>query len=170
MSRPHHYIFAHVALRHHFLEDPKEFTLAITQKGPGLIASLWEFVGRKLLEDDPDAEVVSDEGLMCNLRQLRSNHFAVVVTLPPPQEMPEAYFVAMVVRPGQKKLGGLLGETPFVSRYITLEYGVAFDDNGGLEAHRTVLGEWTGEQHLNYGTGPEPQLESFLTRVEELIS
>jgi mono/diheme cytochrome c family protein len=78
-----------------------------------------------------------------------------IVTFPPPQAMPEAYFAAMVYAEG----------TP--SRYLTLERSFDLLTNQVI----TMLGEWHKDgDHGNLGFGPNPTVDGFLEAVVALIT
>ena len=64
---------------------------------------------------------------------------AGVMTLPMPREMTEAYLVAVV---GKRS-------DPAFLRYFLWESGDSAD-----QGQRTVIGEWSGAAHSNYGSGP----------------
>jgi hypothetical protein len=60
----------------------------------------------------------------------------------------------------------LFFKTAPVRRYLTLEYGLCED----MKTSQIVLGEWTQDSHLNYGTGPAANPEAFLGAIESLLS
>ena len=74
----------------------------------------------------------------------------VVIELPRPAALLEAYFVAVV-------FGGKTRETD----YLTLE---------AAGAGETMLCGWTeDQQHLNFGEGPEPTRSAFIKAVTDQI-
>lgn len=104
----------------------------------------------------PTEDHLSANGLGYTLRELENGWVAVVVTLPPPQGMTEAYFVALLQKPGES--GG---------RVFTLELGFSLT----AESSHTVLCEWTPDgTHLNRGPGPTPDVELFLQTITPLLA
>ena len=76
-----------------------------------------------------------------------------VFSLPQPVAMTEAFFTALACMTANSK--------PMV-RYFTLELGFS-----QTHALRTVIGEWTPDRsHVNYGDGPEPTAEAFVSALE----
>jgi hypothetical protein len=142
-----HYAFAHRMLPSIFLNEPAKFIGTLEQAGNDFLYYLWESLGNRLEASD----LVAPEGLDCQLNQLDNDTTIALITLPPPQQITEAYFVATVYRPPMK-------------RFITLEYG-----SHGDGRQRTVLCEWTADIHSNMGDGPEPTLEAFFEAVVNLI-
>jgi hypothetical protein len=154
-SRPHHYFFAHRLLPALFHEDPAQFVSLLQRDGLPFLAFWWQ----KARQDFPPDEHVSADGLGYTLRELEGGWLAVVVTLPPPQGMTEAYLVALL----QQRLPAAAKPN---TRVFTLELGFSLTS----ETAHTVLCEWTPEStHLNRGTGPTPEVEAFLTAIQPLL-
>ena len=166
MSRPHHYVFGHVALRQIFFENPEGLVGALIGRGNDLLLQIWEDVGSMVEESEESAESLMPEGLAGVTCEIGSGILAVIVSLPTPEEMPESHFVALVYRPSRKKALGLLGSEKEIARYITLEYGVDLLEN----RVNTVLCEWTKDAHLNLGEGPEATLKAFTDRLREMVA
>lgn len=161
--RCHHYTLAHQALRSVAFEQPAGFL--------GLLASP---VARSFLADlltsvtehCQGREARPDFGVEAlTIHKFRVGQFpCVVVEMPPPRAVTEAFFVAAVL------LADLDREQPAPQeatlRYFTLEKGFVLDG-----PPRTVLGEWTAEgSHHNYGDGPAPELGPFVRAVEAMLS
>ena len=154
-SRPHPYFFAHRLLPTLFHEDPAQFVSLLQRDGLPFLAFWWQ----KVRQDFPPDDHVSADGLGYTLRELANGWLAVVVTLPPPQGMTEAYFVALL----QQRLPAAAKP---ITRVFTLELGFALTS----ATSHTVLCEWTPESsHLNRGPGPAPDVEAFLTAVQLLL-
>ena len=114
------------------------------------------------------------EGVTCNFaasdltvtRHRVAGWPTVVIEMPPPTEMPLAYFVGLVVlldadQPPEK-------DGPDIpSRYFTLERTA---DDGGPPGSTSVMGGWASTGHLNFGDGGEPSLEGFLAKIEEIMN
>jgi hypothetical protein len=96
--------------------------------------------------------MVALDGLACEVRKVEGAILSALISLPPPQRITEAYFVAPVFHP---EMEGKEAQ----ARYITLEYNPEYDN-------KSVLCEWTaGDSHLYKGEGPEPNLEDFWKAV-----
>jgi len=152
LSRPHHYFFAHRLLPLLFRQDPTQFVSLLQRDGLPFLAFWWH----KASQDMPGEDHLSADGLGYALRELENGWVAVVVTLPRPQGMTEAYFVALLQKPG----------TPD-RRVFTLELGFSLT----AETSHTVLCEWTADStHLNRGPGPTPEVELFLQTITPLLA
>jgi hypothetical protein len=69
-----------------------------------------------------------------------------VLEMPPPQIPPDCYFIAIIPIEGTRP------------RYFTLE--------SCFFPKPTMLCEWTADRmHLNFGTGPEPDIDLFIAAV-----
>ncbi len=154
--RPHHYIFAHRVLPALFLNDPPKFIETISAGQDNFVHWLWKRVGEKEVQNASDR--IAPNGLSCAIMRAEDNATVAIVTLPPPEGMTEAYFVALVYWPQED------AALAPAARYITLEHGMQADGSP-----RTVLCEWTKEMHANYGNGPEPVLQTFFEAVRALI-
>jgi hypothetical protein len=158
--RPH-YMFAHHALRQVGMRDPL-FLLQVlpSPNGGRFLADLLGQVAQHAgVEPDFTADQVSFRGFRVAGRP------AAVLQLPPPQEVGEAWFVALVVDVDLSQEPAADAPPP-PARFFTLEHGTHFSTN----EPRTVLCEWTAAgAHRNFGDGPAPELRAFLGRVEALI-
>jgi hypothetical protein len=142
--RLHHYIFAHKAIPSLFFHEPEKFLSIMSVHADAFLRDFWNKVG----ESVDKTELVAADGLACEVRKIVNGDVGALITLPPPERITEAYFVAPVYRP---QAGSKNGRT----RFITLEYS---PDRESL----SVLCEWTAEgSHLNSGDGPEPKPEDF---------
>lgn len=122
MVREHHYNFAHVALRQIFFHDTVAFVATLSADRLDMLERLWDDVGRTLEEADQDGVRLPSEGLGWMFWTVGEDKTMVIVTLPPPEDMPEAYFVGLVVPQPQEGIGDVLGTHQAISRYFTLEY------------------------------------------------
>ncbi len=165
MARLHHYVFGHIALRQLFFHNPPAFVAALASRGEELAKQIWDDVGEKIEEDEGEAVRLPSQGLACSTHDIGSGAVAVIVSLPPPEETTEAYFVGLVLRLPQKKLWGLLGTEKGMARYITLERGINIIEGG----ERTFLCEWSGDDHLNMGDGPDPTVSAFAHKLAEMV-
>ncbi len=153
--RPQHYVFAHQALRGLCRDDPRGFFSVMASEGRReLVDGLWALIGRRL-GATPTPGLARDVAV--HTSTLRGAPL-VLVRMPAPVSLEEAYFVAVVLLND-----GASGGEP-VFRYFTLELGLGRDG-----APRTVLGEWVGEVHSSYGDGPDAEASAFLRAVEERL-
>ena len=148
--REHHYDFAHHALRWAYRQYPKDFFSVVGSPSQAKFeAWLWreteERIGRPMADIDPSE-------LEITIRTVRGCP-AIIVKMPTPIAVTEAYFVGILPTESQE-----CAEVPeeIAFRYFTLEYGSNLDGTS-----RTVLCEWVGENHINFGDGPAPTLEAF---------
>lgn len=159
MGSGHHYAFCHHSLPGVFFRDPGEF-FAILQ-GPDaqrFLHDVWAWVGERA---DPETRR-EPEGLRAEVFRDDAAVFAIVY-LPPPAEPAEGHMavaIAGFADPERPSVGALSW-----SRFFTLELGQDFVSGEAC----TFLGEWTREgQHRNFGKGPAPTAEAFVTAVLEL--
>jgi hypothetical protein len=159
--RQQHYYFAHRYLVERTEQMPLYMIETLSKPTAArYLSTLWVSTG--LGFKAPEDEFISAEGIECFPMQISETCSAVVVQLPPPERMAEAYFVAIVVwqEPNQ-----LEPENPKVRhRFITLELS---EDLSG--SPHTILGEWDGGSHCNYGKGPTPNREAFIKAVLDLM-
>ncbi|MFJ8043894.1 hypothetical protein ACIRBX_25670 [Kitasatospora sp. NPDC096147] len=148
--RAHHYRFAHRVM-------PR----AAVDFGPTMLAeppahgvqrsleSLWDGFGGTL----PPEDRLPSDGLS-GQHVDRAGHRLLLVTLPEPIAAAEAHFVAVVQVRGEE-----------ACRFLTLERSESpVDGSVG-----TVLGEWSAEGHVNFGAGPAPRPELFLSAIDALL-
>ena len=126
-----HYLFAHRLLHGLLQADPGGVRQALI-KDDTLLKRLWIHAamhGKPSPGDNPTFSV----------HQVTPAKEALVVQLPPPQEPPEAYFVAY-----------------FDGTVYTLELG---------SGNETYLCSWTADTHANLGKGPAPERDAFLKEL-----
>lgn len=149
-ARPHHYIFAHQALRGFCAPDPLAFfAIMASAEQRDYLAWMWQRVEEALKEPATGLSVEEVTAYPCRVKDLPT----LIITLPPPKAITEAHAVAIVLT-GTPEAPGF--------RYFTLEYGFNLDNH----SPRTVLCEWQDDVHANYGTGPEPTLADFAAAVQ----
>ena len=159
--RNHHYIFAHRVLPELFFRNPEQFIDALGEGGDDFLLDLWERVGE--MEINSGIERFTSVDLKCEIKKLGDGTNVVLITLPVPEGITEAYFIAAIYRPAVRKI--LFIKKKVVIRFFTLEYGWNLDDST-----RTVLCEWKkGGVYYNMGDGPEPTLQEFFKSVCTLI-
>jgi hypothetical protein len=114
------------------------------------IKAVWDGVGEGL----PAEQRLPSDGLSTSVREL-GGHDVIVITMPPALEPGEAHFAAFVVPRGQDPV-----------RYVTLELSRS-PLSGDII---TFGGGWDAGSHLNYGIGPNPDLDAFLRWLDGLLA
>ena len=144
-----HYAFVHQVLRDIFFNEPNNIiAILMSDRAIDTLTDLWYRVGKELEDNNP----LRLDGLCCEVRTLENNTIVVLITLPTPHHMCEAYLVALVYRPDSTNHKGM-------ARFIVLEHGI-----------RPTLCEWENvDTHCNMGYRCEPNLESFFEVVRELV-
>ncbi len=142
--RKHHYVFVHQFLRDKVHEHPQDTFETLSRESAKMYLSVhWVQHGIAL------GSTLPADGIECFPMKINNDCFAVVVQLPQPERMGEAYFAAIVYWPSSKK-----------ARYLTLEL------TGSAESERqTFLCEWINGSHFNYGQGPQPDRKHFIWAV-----
>lgn len=161
--RCHHYTLAHQALRSVAFEQPAGFLgLLASPEARSFLADLLAAVTEHCQGREPWPDFGAEA---LTIHTFRVGQFpCVVVELPPPRAVTEAFFVAAVLLVDLDREPSAAREATL--RYFTLEKGFVLDG-----PPRTVLGEWTAEgSHLNYGDGPAPQLGPFVQAVEAMLA
>ena len=98
--RHHHYLFAHRLIPTLFFQDTLQFVSLLQRDGLRFLEFWWRRVG----EDVPQEERLSADGLGYTIREVAHGWVAVVIMMPLPQSMTEAYFVGLFFRPeGERK-------------------------------------------------------------------
>lgn len=155
--RHHHYLFAHRLIPTLFFQDTLQFVSLLQRDGLRFLEFWWRRVG----EDVPQEERLSADGLGYTIREVAHGWVAVVIMMPLPQGMTEAYFVGLFFRPE--------GET-LIPRVFTLEKTMSYLPTT-TETPMTVLCEWTATgAHRNTGKGMAPELETFLAAAALLVN
>jgi hypothetical protein len=154
--RQQHYHFAHVALREKAMSFPKALVDNLRGES-GLRRINFYWTSEAMAFKRAEEEFIPVDGLACFAVDLNESYYGVVVQLPRPERMAEAYFVAIILRDSGQ-------DSKVTCRYITLELGRNKDGS-----HRTVLGEWKNGSHFGYHSGPPPEREAFIVAVRGLI-
>jgi hypothetical protein len=154
--RRQHYHFAHVALREKAMSFPKALVDNLRGES-GLRRLNFYWMSEAMALKCAEEEFIPADGLACFAVDLNESYYGVVVHLPRPERMAEAYFVAIILRDSGQ-------DSKVTCRYITLELGRNKD-----RSHRTVLGEWKDGSHFSYRSGPPPEREAFIEALRSLI-
>ena len=142
------YLFAHKVVPEIFFSCPEDFMKDMRDIGKDILRERWELLGSLPWEEIGIDSVSND------------SYDLVVFQLPLPMNVTEAYFTVCLVQK-KKKAANLKRR---LARYFTLEFGHHMDGS-----QRTVLCEWTKERHINYGDGPEPDKQQFITTILKVI-
>ena len=157
--RPVHYAFAHQWVRDSFLGNSPVFTVNLLLGKTAFLRRLWARTA-KGIGGAEDAGIPPEE-LAFESRPRPDGGKLLLITMPRPEAVTEAHFLALLVPPTDDSAP---------PRYFLLERGEVPDE--GLT--RTVLCEWyragQGFVHRNFGTGPEPDLEAFVTELENVLA
>lgn len=154
MHRPHHYNFAHVALREAFFSNPSALANALRTQGTATLFGFWAHVGAMLCQRQGGTDLVAPEGLAVTQHEL-GDWVSFVVDLPEPKDVNEAHFVGLLIRKPAD-------DHPRTARFLVLE--ASTPDPSGTP--RTVLGEWLPDRHHVHGVGSEPTRDAFVEMLE----
>lgn len=124
--RPQHYSFAHKILPTFFFSDPARFIELVSKGGSEYMVGLWN-----LLEEDFTAaglDPIAPDGLDVELVDLGDQASLILIKMPEPQQVAEAYIAAVAYRP----------DTPRIARFFTMEYDESLTDG----SPRAFLCEW----------------------------
>lgn len=153
-----HYLFSYEAMPIMFHSQSKDFLRYLDRDGIGFLKFWWDMTGNKV-----DAGLRSEpKGLGFQLKAHPDGRKIVLITLPAPKDIPEAYFLELVSPPVKRGLFSWQNS----ARVFSLEKAARKD---GTPV--TALAEWTarGYRHL-IGKGPEPLLEDFYQAVDAIIT
>jgi len=143
--RDHYYRFAHRVLPALLHENPEPFRSAVLA---GRVDELLENVWREVATT---AGVATDGSLVIRATVHDcAGRSVVIITPPKPAHLTEAHLIGVVLD---------RNDSSFL-RYVVLEHGS--DENA---QPYTTVGEWTADSHINYGDGPNPTEEAFLSLV-----
>lgn len=161
--RCHHYTFAHIALRQLAFQDPINCLGALASpNATEILCALWSSVDQHCQEQGESSTINPREMV---IHSDRINGFpCAILEMPEPWFVSGAWYVALVVllRSDEE----LLAASAKDLRYFTLEKGAMLDGS-----ERTVFCAWTEEgSHLNFGDGPPPDLDSFLSHLEDHLT
>ena len=155
-----HYVFAHIALRHIALAEPLQFlAMAASPNANNFLASVMQDVEEQL------GRKASFNSSALTVHRIHINNFpCVIIELPDPSKVAEAYMVAFVVLVDTTQ-EEMLESSTVTGRYFTLEKCFTLDNES-----RPVLAEWDEERHSNYGDGPAPTVEALRQAIAEILS
>lgn len=149
--RAHHYKFANNEARDVFFSDPEMFLTMINSHGNYLLKYLWN-------EAAHNCEYLDMKGLSYELRTTPTRYQVILVTLPPPQNVTEAYYIAAAFKPGT--------ENPF----DTCKYFILEKANPEIYTGGTLLCEWSEDGDLTTtDIHPYPDIYAFYQAIEGFL-
>ncbi len=151
--------FVQQALTDLFHTSPDQFLFLLARDGTKFLRFYWDQVGKKL----PNSQLVPPFGMNYDIRNPWRNTAIALITLPKPQRVPEAYFIALIHRPNRVTPIFRISDT---TKVIALEYAINEMGNDS-----TLMVEWTRRlEREPYHASPEPALEAFYDAVLNEIS
>ena len=160
LSQPRklHYTFAHKALREICAEDPLQlFSIMGSPERDKFLAWLCNRIAQR---SGDTGDTLSAEDIEVTTLRV-GNYPTILIKMPEPRAAAEAHFVGIVLT---ATLSEAEPDKTTTYRYFTLECGVNLDS-----AIRTVMCEWAGDGHRNYGDGPPATAEAFLQAVQDKV-
>ncbi len=154
--RVQHYIFAHKHLREVVNRSPKMFIENFLK--PSRLSFEWVQCARLYKPENED--FIPADGLVSYPIYFAEDHYGVLIQMPQPKRIVEAYFVAVILKEDEE-------ESSYINcRYLTLEVGINEDGSA-----RTVNGEWLPmrDDHINRGSGPEPVKDLYIEEVHKIV-
>lgn len=153
------YLFAFEAIPILFHGNPAQFIKLIEKDGLKFLQFWWGHVGDKL-KDNLRTE---PKGLGFEMRTHADGRKIVLIRMPPPGAVPEAYFIGLVT-PDEKKWRLFPWQNK--ERVFTLEM---VNDKEGNQVTR--LSEWTPRNlQVTLGKGPEPEMDAFYKAISARIT
>ena len=155
------YNYAHVALPILVLMNPKKFYNDVSgSKGEEYLSNMWRgLAGRMGVKQSP-------QGLGLSRKALRDDTEALIIRLPRPSEVPEAFLVAAVFQVKSRFLGKEVESV----RYFTLELGRnVFDQSDEYHFCEWVGNVLSARQHINHGRTADCSEKTFVAAINEVI-
>lgn len=155
--RRQHYHFAHVYLRDRAFGNAKLLIDELSKDDSAEFLKIrWILTGFN--SKDAEDDFITNEGLEAFPFKVGNDFYGVLVQLPKPERIAEAYFAAIIL--------SVDADTSTACRFYTLEFSKRDDGS-----HNTVLGEWVGKgTHFNLGPGPAPEQQAFIDAIKEKMS
>ena len=156
--RRRHYVFAHETLRKTAYEDPLFILNILTStKRDMFLEHVLEMTDKRLTPMDLDYKFsITDLSVR---REWIGECPSVIIEMPTPRAVGEAYFVAIVLLASHHQ------GPDVVMDYFTLELGVTKSGE-----KRTTFCAWSEEDaHRSYGDGPVPTIEGFMGMIETKV-
>jgi hypothetical protein len=148
-----HYLFAHRAVPRAFLRDPAPILGILgSSDAMAFLSGMWDIIDREV---EPEQRI-DRRGLAVDVYELQHDVFVAMVTMPPPQRVLEAFFVALVARL----------ESDTFARALTL-------DLAGPPGADPLVGilEWDAEGNRTLlEPTSKPEASAFIDVIEALIA
>ena len=152
-GRYQHYVFAHRALPSVIFSCDEKTLMAFETNGQVFVQRVWDAVGKEARK--AGQSMIDSNGLEFSVEHIGYTKL-YLIRLPEPVVPPEAFYVAAVVQDGK------------ATKFFTLEK--TFCPTETPQCDNTVLGGWTKNGiHVNYGIGPAPIKEHFLSALKEKL-
>ena len=152
--RKHHYLVAHETLPLLFYRNPIEFLVRSNEEKDNFVRIIWVKTGEKFIENLNDR--LPPTGLFVqpfNQGQI----YGAIFVFPEPRAITEAHMTCAL---GKLRKMSFDNEELDNCRYLTLEHGESVDGSP-----RTVFCAWEKDgTHLNFGDGPENDIDAFLNK------
>lgn len=161
-SKTQHYNFAHIAIPILALMNPSKFYQDMTSpNGEKYLHSIWHGLAEKMVIPRHPSF-----GLGFSIHHLSGNIEAIIIKLPQPKDIAEAFYVAAVYKFKDNSTRKEIEN----GRYFTLELG----KNPFNESTEYHFCEWEGNiisahQHKNYGRLSENSLNKFKSAICEVL-
>jgi hypothetical protein len=161
LARTHHYLFSYRALLREFFKHPVETIELLRAYGAQYLEKMWTAIA----ENSTPGDVLSPNGLACQLKELPGDITLIVVTFPKPERITEAYFAALVFRAGRR----FLIPRQEIKRYFTLEHSLASSGEPP-----TMICEWSLTENAlitraNHGNGFAPTVDGFTDSLSKIL-
>lgn len=153
--RRQHYYFAHQYLREKAQDHPRLLIDKLREDSATRYLR-FHWVSCGLAAKSETDEFIPADGLGCFPIDIDTDWYGVLVQLPTPERMAEAYFVAIILPTFDTALDAC--------EFFALEFSKNMDGS-----KRTVFGKWCDGSHLNMGDGPSPEREAFIDSICTLL-
>jgi hypothetical protein len=154
--RQHHYLFVHRFLRDRVLKGPLDFFQRLQEDNSiAYLKAHWAILGIQVQEGDSgDHGFVPPYGLEIFPMVMWNGCSIIIVQLPKPERMTEAYFAGIA-----------FWEDSGLRRFFTLE--LTEDELGNIPGG--LLCEWSEDGHRNYERIIPPEKDLFFDAVREVL-
>ncbi len=147
-----HYQLAHAVLPMLMFRDLQLFNTLWGLEDPLPVLAKIAARTRSVCEEVGENSELDEAALRVHKRRL-GRGWCLVIEMPAPLEVTEAFMVGVL----------RLGDDAEL-RYFTLEYSPR-------RPAQTMVGEWMDpERHVNYGDGPEPDVDAFVAKIASMIA
>jgi hypothetical protein len=141
-----------------FHTTPKDFLYYLSRDGNQFLRFYWDQAGATQAESCRS----SPFGLNYDIRKPDPNTTVVLVSLPKPKIISEAYYTALIYRPLRTALFWGVSDATMV---VTLDLA-----EGSQREQTTILREWSSKlEGKLISDGPEPSLANFYQSILDLI-